>query len=95
MQSIIRFLRLSMQSVILGLGAYLVIERSATVGAMFAASILLGRALQPVEQIVGSWRDLVAARGAFRRIRALLPATPLRDPALALPRPTASFRSRA
>ena len=60
MQSIIRFLRLSMQSVILGLGAYLVIERLATVGAMFAASILLGRALQPVEQIVGSWRNLVA-----------------------------------
>jgi ABC-type bacteriocin/lantibiotic exporter with double-glycine peptidase domain len=46
MQSIIRFLRLSMQSVILGLGAYLVIERLATPGAMFAASILLGRALQ-------------------------------------------------
>jgi len=52
MQSIIRFLRLAMQSMILGLGAYLVIERLATVGAMFAASILLGRALQPVEQIV-------------------------------------------
>ena len=66
MQSIIRFLRLSMQSVILGLGAYLVIERLATVGAMFAASILLGRALQPVEQIVGSWRNLVSARGAYR-----------------------------
>ena len=66
MQSIIRFLRLSMQSLILGLGAYLVIERLATVGAMFAASILLGRALQPVEQIVGSWRNLVSARGAYR-----------------------------
>ena len=51
-----------MQSLILGLGAYLVIERLATVGAMFAASILLGRALQPVEQIVGSWRNLVCAR---------------------------------
>jgi ABC-type protease/lipase transport system fused ATPase/permease subunit len=49
MQSIIRFLRLAMQSLILGLGAYLVIERVTTVGSMFAASILLGRALQPVE----------------------------------------------
>jgi ABC-type protease/lipase transport system fused ATPase/permease subunit len=64
MQSIIRFLRLSMQSLILGLGAYLVIERAATVGAMFAASILLGRALQPVEQMVSSWRNLVSARDA-------------------------------
>jgi len=87
MQSIIRFLRLAMQSVILGLGAYLVIERSVTVGAMFAASILLGRALQPVEQIVASWRNLISAQGAYRRIKTLLLAAPLRDPALALPRP--------
>src|SRR5215831_6154928 len=87
MQSIIRFLRLSMQSLILGLGAYLVIERAATVGAMFAASILLGRALQPVEQIVGSWRNLISARSAFERVKKLLAANPLRDAALALPRP--------
>src|SRR6266481_1998474 len=87
MQSIIRFLRLSMQSLILGLGAYLVIERLATVGAMFAASILLGRALQPVEQIVGSWRNLVSARGAFLRVRELLAANPLHDTGLTLPRP--------
>jgi ATP-binding cassette, subfamily C, bacterial len=87
MQSLIRFLRLSMQSVILGLGAYLVIERVATAGAMFAASILLGRALQPVEQIVGSWRNLVSARGAFLRVRELLAASPVRDTGLKLPRP--------
>jgi ATP-binding cassette subfamily C protein/ATP-binding cassette subfamily C protein EexD len=85
--SLIRFLRLAMQSVILGLGAYLVIERVTTVGSMFAASILLGRALQPVEQIVGSWRNLTSARGAFRRVKELLAANPPRDPALALPRP--------
>jgi ATP-binding cassette subfamily C protein len=87
MQSVIRFLRLSMQSLILGLGAYLVIERLATVGAMFAASILLGRALQPVEQIVGSWRNLVSARGAFLRIRELLKTNPQREAGLTLPRP--------
>src|SRR4029077_18062335 len=72
MQSIIRFLRLAMQSMILGLGAYLVIERLHPGGCVFAASILLGRALQPVEQIVGSWRNLVSARGAFLRVRELL-----------------------
>src|SRR4051812_32999310 len=87
MQSVIRFLRLSMQSLILGLGAYLVIERLATVGAMFAASILLGRALQPVEQIVGSWRNLVSARSAFLRVRELLSANPPRQTSLSLPRP--------
>ena len=88
MQSIIKLLRLSMQSVILALGAYLVIERSTTVGAMFAASILLGRALQPVEQLVGSWRNLVAAGAAYKRLQDLLAMVPLRDPNLALPRPT-------
>src|SRR5258705_2778076 len=87
MQSIIRFMRLSMQSLILGLGAYLVIERLATVGVMFAASILLGRALQPVEQIVGAWRNMISARGAFHRLKALLVSHPLPDPALTLPRP--------
>ena len=87
MSSVIRFLRLAMQSLILGLGAYLVIERSITVGAMFAASILLGRALQPVEQIVGSWRGLVSARDAYVRVRDLLAANPLRGGRLELPRP--------
>ena len=87
-QSIIRFLRLSMQSVILGLGAYLAIEREVTMGVVFAGSLLLGRALQPVEQIVGSWRNLVSAHGAFQRVRALLAESPLRELGLVLPRPS-------
>src|SRR5882757_1767519 len=87
MSSLIRFLRLSVQSIILGLGAYLVIERLATVGAMFAASILLGRAMQPVEQIVGAWRPIVSALGAYRRVKMLLKAIPITEPRLSLPRP--------
>jgi ATP-binding cassette subfamily C protein len=85
--SIVRFLRLSMQSLILGLGAYLVIDRLATVGVMFAASILLGRALQPVEQMVGGWRNMLLARNAFYRLKALLTNYPVADPTLALPQP--------
>jgi len=65
MQSLIKFLRLSMQSLILGLGAYLVIERLATVGAMFAASILLGRALQPVEQLLVLLEPQLLARSIY------------------------------
>lgn len=87
MQSLIRFLRLTMQSLILGLGAYLVIERSTTGGAMFAASILLGRALQPVEQIVGSWRTMVSARGAYQRILGLFSRATARREQLELPKP--------
>lgn len=87
MSSVIKFMRMAMQSLILGLGAWLVIERQTTLGAMFAASILLGRGLQPVEQIVGSWRNLLSAHDAFLRLKALLVAHPVREQALSLPRP--------
>jgi PrtD family type I secretion system ABC transporter len=87
MQSVVRFLRLTMQSVILGLGAWLVIERSATAGTMFAASLLLGRALQPIEQVTGSWRTFVSVRGAMKRLGILFAAAPVADKAVSLPRP--------
>jgi len=86
-QSVIKFLRLSMQSVILGLGAYLVIEHTVTAGTMFAASLLLGRALQPVEQVVGAWRGIVGVRGSLRRLHELFGAIAARAPGLALPKP--------
>jgi len=86
-QSFIKLMRLAVQSVILGLGAYLVIEKYVSVGAMFAASILLGRALQPIELMVGNWRNLNAARGSYERLGALLAANPVTDSKLRLPRP--------
>src|SRR5690606_11923074 len=67
MTSMIKFLRMTMQSLVLAVGAYLVIERLATPGVMFAGMLLLGRALQPVEQVVGNWRNLVSARAAWLR----------------------------
>jgi ATP-binding cassette subfamily C protein len=87
LQSLIRFLRLSMQSVILGAGAYLVINRVATSGIMFAGMILLARALMPIEQSVGTWRQFVSARTAYRRIEALLQANPPPTATITLPRP--------
>lgn len=86
-QGTIRFLRLTMQSLILGLGAYLVIERETTAGTMFAANILLGRALQPVEQVVGSWRNLVSVRAAFQRLSELFSRLPTRAAGLSLTKP--------
>jgi PrtD family type I secretion system ABC transporter len=87
-QSVIKFLRLSMQSVILGLGAYLVIEHTVTAGTMFAGSLLLGRALQPVEQIVGAWRSIVSVRGSIARLHALFAAQGRPTASLTLPKPT-------
>ncbi len=65
-----KFIRMFVQVGILGLGAYLVVQGSMTSGAMLGASIILGRALAPIEQAIGSWRMSVGAVQAFRRIYA-------------------------
>ena len=80
-----RFARLLTQSAILGFGAYLSIRHEIGGGAVFAASLLLGRTLAPVEAVIGSWRGTLAARDAFARIADA--ATPLRESALTLPPP--------
>jgi len=69
-----RFARLATQSGILGVGALLVIENQLTPGGMIAASILLGRALAPVDMVIGTWRGTVSARGAYSRLDKLLEA---------------------
>jgi PrtD family type I secretion system ABC transporter len=87
LSSVIRFLRLAMQSLMLGAGAYLVIERDVTSGVMFVGMILLARALMPIEQTVGIWRHLVGARAAFRRVEELLNANLPPPATVTLPQP--------
>lgn len=67
-----KFLRLTLQSLALGLGAWLAISGRTSVGAIFAASFLAGRAMQPVEQLLGQWRTVTQARGAFDKLNHLL-----------------------
>jgi PrtD family type I secretion system ABC transporter len=74
MSGLTRFLRQSLQVVMLGVGAYLVIDRHVSSGVMIAATILLGRALAPVETLIAGWKNLVDARSALRRLDALLAA---------------------
>jgi ATP-binding cassette, subfamily C, type I secretion system permease/ATPase len=93
--SLIRFLRLAMQSLILGAGAYLVINRDATGGIMFAGMFLLARALTPIDQVVGTWRQLVAARTAYRRIERLLVAHPPAPASITLPRPKGKLAAQS
>ena len=77
-----------MQIAILGVGAYLVLQQELTSGASIAGSIIMGRALAPVEQMIGGWKQLVQARQSFRRLQ-ILPGQPrLRPPGLPLPEPT-------
>ena len=75
MSGLTRFLRQSLQVVMLGVGAYLVIDRHLSSGVMIAATILLGRALAPVETLIAGWKNLVDARSALRRLDALLAAS--------------------
>src|SRR5262249_24163634 len=63
-----KVLRLLLQSMILGLGAYLVIKQELTAGAMIAASIMMGGALAPIETTIANWRAFVAARQSIRRL---------------------------
>jgi len=63
-----RFLRLFVQSVALGLGALLAIEGSISSGMIIAASIVVGRALQPVDSLIAGWSSLMAARAALHRL---------------------------
>lgn len=82
-----RYMRLALQVIALGLGAALVLGGALTPGMMIAASIILGRALQPIEIAVGSWRTLVTAKNHYERIRNALNRSNVRTEVMALPPP--------
>jgi ATP-binding cassette subfamily C protein len=67
-----KFLRLALQSLALGLGAYLAIDNKISAGGIFAASFLAGRALGPIEQLLTAWPSLIRARGAYAKLSDLL-----------------------
>ncbi|MCU0809854.1 MAG: type I secretion system permease/ATPase [Thiobacillaceae bacterium] len=82
-----RTVRQAIQIVILGLGAYLVLTQQASAGIMIATTILLGRAVQPVEQLVSSWRTLIDGRAAYQRLQELSKDFEKDEPRLSMPRP--------
>jgi len=66
--SLVKFVRMFMQSFALGVGAWLAINGQISVGAIIAASVLLSRALQPIEQLVGLWPNIVQSRQALQTL---------------------------
>jgi PrtD family type I secretion system ABC transporter len=82
-----KMLRQAIQILMMALGAYLVLSQQASAGVMIATTVLLGRAVQPVEQLVGSWRMLIDARAAYRRLLELSKDFEKEEPRLAMPRP--------
>jgi len=79
--------RLFLQSLMLATGAYLALQQIVTPGIMIAASIILSRALAPIEQAVGNWRAFISARQGAGRIRAALESLPVNEARMALPEP--------
>ena len=79
--------RMTAQSVILGIGAFLVIQGEISPGMMIAGSILLGRALAPIDLLIGSWKGFIAARGQYNRLNELLLNIPAYLETMPLPTP--------
>ncbi|MEJ3660778.1 type I secretion system permease/ATPase [Pseudomonas fragi] len=79
--------RLALQSLVLGLGALLAVQGQITAGMMIAGSILMGRVLSPIDQLIGVWKQWSSARLAYQRLEALLHSYPARAPRMALPAP--------
>lgn len=82
-----KFIRAFLQIAILGTGAYLSIIQESTPGAMIAASIIMGRALAPVELVVAHWKSFLGARSAYDRISDLVRAVPRQADRMKLPDP--------
>ena len=79
--------RLALQSLVLGLGALLAVQGEITAGMMIAGSILMGRVLSPIDQLIGVWKQWSSARLAYQRLEALLHSYPARAQRMALPAP--------
>ncbi|WP_350304674.1 type I secretion system permease/ATPase [Photorhabdus viridis] len=85
--SVTKTLRMALQSLILGLGGWLAIGGHITPGMMIAASILMGRALSPIEQLIQAWKGWSGARLSWQRLTNLLEQQPERKPGMSLPAP--------
>ncbi|TGP57409.1 type I secretion system permease/ATPase [bacterium M00.F.Ca.ET.230.01.1.1] len=89
-----RALRMMLQLAILGTGAWLVLKGEMTAGMIFASSLVSSRALQPLDQLIGSWRQLGEARRAWSRLGTALAAQPAEASKLILPDPTGAIAAQ-
>ncbi len=87
-----RFVRMALQVIILGVGAYLAVSDEISPGTMIGASIIMGRALAPVEMAVGQWKNVSMSRTALARLREMFNSVPDESELMALPAPTGAIR---
>jgi ATP-binding cassette subfamily C protein len=86
-----RALRKLKQQAILGVGAWLVLKGQMTAGMIFASSLVSSRALQPLDQLIGAWRQIADARRAWKRLETALAARPAEARKLILPDPAGAI----
>lgn len=91
--AVTRTVRMTLQSLVLGVAAFLVLENKLSAGMMIAASILLGRALSPVEQLIAAWPQAKAAVAAYERLNQLVLKYPPDTPKMALPPPSGALKA--
>ncbi|UZE21236.1 type I secretion system permease/ATPase [Pseudomonas sp. B21-056] len=87
-----RTFRQIVQSLVLGLGAYLTITHQISPGLMIAGSILLGRALAPIDQMIGVWKGFLGARSQYARLHELLVKVAAEPERMPLPAPEGAIR---
>ena len=85
--SLSKTIRLIVQSLVLGLGAYLAVQQEISPGLMIAGSILLGRALAPIDQMIGVWKQFVGARSQYHRLNDILGKIAQEPERMSLPEP--------
>ncbi|GLQ07934.1 type I secretion system permease/ATPase [Sneathiella chinensis] len=85
--AVTKFIRTFLQITVSAVAALLVIQGEMTAGAMIASSIIMGRALAPVEQAISTWKGFLGARSAYGRLSTLLEDAPISDKFMPLPRP--------
>ena len=91
LQSLSKTFRMVMQSLLLGLGALLALRQEISPGMMIAGSLLLGRALAPIDMLVGAWRGFTLAQGQYERLGHLLNKVPKDADTMSLPAPTGTL----
>lgn len=87
-----KFVRLALQSLALGLGAWLAVDNQISGGAIFASSFLIARALQPIEQLIATWRNIVQARQSYASLQSLLATAPATQRPTQLPHPRGAIQ---
>jgi len=88
-----KFTRMFLQTLILGVGAYLAIHREISPGSMIAASIIIGRALAPVELLIANWKGFTAVRASYARLQKLIEVAGPEPERMNLPRPAGQIEA--